>query len=236
VNVKESLWRSLEEDMVPSIPTMRFNWLESQPKYSKKHKDSNVCVAGEAITVEIEFKNPLQIPISVSGLSLICQSEEETTMAAVSGDESVSGAELHLASASQDELELQKLKGSWEKNAGSSSFILSEVDFSLGGRETTLVQLTITPRVEGILNIVGVRWKFSDSVVGYHNFDSAQVKKKIVKGRKAKPSPSNNLKFTVIKALPKLEGCIQQIPKRTYAGELHRPVLELRNTSEFPVK
>ncbi|KAI3993969.1 hypothetical protein MKX01_002982 [Papaver californicum] len=233
VNVKESLWRSLEEDMVPSIPTMRFNWLESQPKYSKKHKDSNICVAGEAITVEIEFRNPLQIPISISGLSLICQSEEETTIA---GDESVSGTGLYLASASQDELELQKLRGSWEKNAGSSSFILSEVDFSLGGRETTLVQLTITPRVEGILNIVGVRWKFSDSVIGYHNFDSAQIKKKSVKGRKAKPSSSNNLKFTVIKALPKLEACIQHIPKRTYAGELHRLVLELRNTSEFPVK
>ncbi|OVA02018.1 TRAPP III complex [Macleaya cordata] len=239
VNVSESLWRSLEEDMVPSIPTLRINWLESQPKYAKKYKDSNVCVAGEAIKVEIEFRNPLQISISVSGVSLICQlsSENEAKESAELGDQSVSGVDGHpLASGYQNDLELQKLKNSWELNAGSSSFILSEVDFFLGGRETTVVQLTVTPRVEGILEVVGVRWKFSDSVVGYHNFDSALVKKKIVRGRKARQSSSSNLKFTVIKGLPKLEGCIHRLPKIAYAGELQRLVLELRNESEFPVK
>ncbi|KAI3903366.1 hypothetical protein MKW98_032020, partial [Papaver atlanticum] len=59
-------------------------------------------------------------------------------MSVESGDESVSSAGLHLASASQDELEHQKLETQLEKNAGSSSFILSGVDFFLGGYSTTL--------------------------------------------------------------------------------------------------
>lgn len=62
------------------------------------------------------------------------------------------------------------------------------------------VQLMVTPKVEGILQISGVRWKLSGSVVGVHKFDSNHTKKKITKGRsKAKHSPCDNLKFLVIK-------------------------------------
>lgn len=62
------------------------------------------------------------------------------------------------------------------------------------------VQLTVTPREEGILKIIGVRWKLSGSVVGFYNFGSNLVKKKVAKGRrKAKHSPPNDLKFIVIK-------------------------------------
>ena len=33
--------------MIPSLPTIRTNWLESQPKnVSKNHKHSNLCVTG----------------------------------------------------------------------------------------------------------------------------------------------------------------------------------------------
>lgn len=62
------------------------------------------------------------------------------------------------------------------------------------------VQLTVTPKVEGILKIIGVRWKLSGSVVGLYNFDTTVVKKKIAKGRqRTKSSPINDLKFLVIK-------------------------------------
>ena len=62
------------------------------------------------------------------------------------------------------------------------------------------VELTVTPRVEGILKIVGVKWKLSSLVVGFHNFESNSVNKRVAKGRrKAKHSPSNDLKFIVIK-------------------------------------
>jgi len=47
VNTKESLWHSLEEDMIPSFTAAKSNWLELQSKLIlKKHTQSNVCVTG----------------------------------------------------------------------------------------------------------------------------------------------------------------------------------------------
>lgn len=228
VSVKESLWRSLEEDMIPLSSTTRTNWLESQPKLiSTKYKESNVCVAGEAIKVDIEFKNPLQISISVSGVSLIC--ELSTRSNGLESDSSNSQF--------QNDEEYKKSMASREQSFDISSLSLSEVDFSLEGGETIMVQLTVTPKVEGVLNIVGVRWKLSGSVVGFYNFESNLVKKKIAKGRrKANHCPSSNLKFIVMKGLPRLEGFIHPIPKKVYSGDLRRLVLELRNPSEHSVK
>ncbi|PIA54301.1 hypothetical protein AQUCO_00900680v1 [Aquilegia coerulea] len=236
VDVKESLWKSLEEDLVPSIPIMRTNWLESQPK--KKYKDSNICVAGEAIKVDLEFKNPLKISLSVSGVSLICQLSEKTdSVDSEVGDQHATDVDGHLStSVLQNDLELKKLKSSWELNSCNSSIVLSEVDFTLGGCEKTKVHLAVTPQLEGVLNIVGVRWKLSGSTVGYHNFDAILEKKRVKGKRRTRKSPSSNLKFTVIKSLPKLEGSIINMPERAYAGELRLVVLELRNQSKYPVK
>ncbi|KAL5739887.1 hypothetical protein ACOSQ2_029067 [Xanthoceras sorbifolium] len=229
-SVRESLWCSLEEDITPSLTTARSNWLELQSKViPKKYKESNICVAGEAVKVDIEFKNPLQIPISISSVTLICELSARSDE--MKSDSNSSISELH-----NDE-ELQKFTASKDGSSDISSFSLSEVDISIGGGETMMVQLMVTPKVEGILNIVGVRWKLSGSVVGLFKFESNPVKKKIAKGRrKAKYSPDNDLKFIVIKSLPKLEGNIHSLPERAYTGHLRQLVLDLRNQSEFPVK
>ncbi|OMO68610.1 Tetratricopeptide-like helical [Corchorus olitorius] len=225
-SVRERIWRSLEEDMIPSLSTARTNWLELQSKLiPKKYKESNICVAGEAIKVGIEFKNPLHIPISISSVSLICElspNPEERN-----SDENSSNLELP-----NDENET-----STSSRDINSSFILSEVDISLEGGETTLVQPTVTPTAEGILKIVGVKWKLSSSVVGFYNFESSSVNKKVAKGRrKARHPPGDNLKFIVIKSLPKLEGRIHSLPGKTYTGDLRHLVLELSNQSKVPVK
>ena len=61
-------------------------------------------------------------------------------------------------------------------------------------------QLTVTPKEEGILKIVGVRWKLSGSVVSFHNFEHDLVKKRVSNVRRPKESgSSSNLKFLVIK-------------------------------------
>ncbi|KAJ6749938.1 hypothetical protein OIU85_000554 [Salix viminalis] len=225
-NVKESVWCSLEEEMIPSLPTARTNWLELQSKLLPKYKESNICVAGEAIKIAIEFKNPLEIPISISSVSLICE-------LSATSDETNSDVSCSTSGIGNNE-EHKNLR---EIISDTSSFSLSEVNISLGGGEAYLVQLTVTPKAEGILNIVGVRWNLSGSVVGFYSFGANYGKKKIAKGRrKAKQSPGNCLKFMVIKSLPKLEGFIRALPEKAYAGHLQHLVLELRNQSEFSVK
>ncbi|KAG4123536.1 hypothetical protein ERO13_D11G332900v2 [Gossypium hirsutum] len=218
--VKESLWRSLEEDIIPSS-TARSNWLELQSKIMpRKYKESNICVAGEALKVDIEFKNPLQIPISVSSVSLMCElcaNPEED------------------ANSSNNEVQNNEDRTSTSSGDINSCLILSEVDFSLEGGETTVVQLTVTPRIEGILKIVGVKWKLSSAVVGLCNFEFNPVNR-VVRGRRKQHSPSSDLKFLVIKSLPRLQGFIHSLPEKTYAGDLWPLVLELSNQSKSPVK
>ncbi|XP_023636322.1 trafficking protein particle complex subunit 8 isoform X2 [Capsella rubella] len=225
--VEESIWQSLEDDIIPSLNSGKSNWLELQSKLlPKKYKESNVCVAGESVKVDLEFRNPLLISTSITSVSLICE-----------------------LTANSDDLQLDKEpsssildpKSSTEHNrvttSGFSSFALSEVDFTLGGGEKKLVRLTVTPSEEGILKIVGVRWELSGSIVGVHYFQSVPVKAKTAKGRKKnKLTPTDALKFLVIKSLPRLEGSIDHLPGKLYAGDLRYLVLELKNKSESPIK
>ncbi|PPE01630.1 hypothetical protein GOBAR_DD01347 [Gossypium barbadense] len=204
-SIKEGVWRSLEEDMIPSL-FAKSNWLDVQSKLiPRKYKESNICVAGEANSSNVEPQN------------------DEYKTSTSTGYVWLLSTYMFLYHCRTVDI--------------NSSLVLSEVDFSLEGGETILVQLTVTPRVEGILTIVGVKWKLSSSVVGLHNFESNSVNKRIAKGRrKPKHSPSADLKFIVIKSLPRLQGFIPSLPEKTYAGELRHLVLELNNQSKFPVK
>ncbi|CAA7018185.1 unnamed protein product [Microthlaspi erraticum] len=225
--VEESIWQSLEDDIIPSLNSGKSNWLELQSKLlPKKYKESNVCVAGESVKVDLEFRNPLLISTSITSVSLICE-----------------------LTANSDDLNLDKEpsssslgpESSPEHNQGTasgfSSFTLSKVDLTLAGREKKLVRLTVTPSEEGILKIVGVRWELSGSIVGVHYFQSVPVKAKTARGRrKNKLTPTDALKFLVIKSLPRLEGSIGHLPEKLHAGDLRYLVLELKNKSESPIK
>ncbi|EOA19806.1 hypothetical protein CARUB_v10000052mg [Capsella rubella] len=258
--VEESIWQSLEDDIIPSLNSGKSNWLELQSKLlPKKYKESNVCVAGESVKVDLEFRNPLLISTSITSVSLICE------LTANSDDLQLGKLYLlfhvHVIIFYIHQVVYAKListfglckvdkepsssildpKSSTEHNrvttSGFSSFALSEVDFTLGGGEKKLVRLTVTPSEEGILKIVGVRWELSGSIVGVHYFQSVPVKAKTAKGRKKnKLTPTDALKFLVIKSLPRLEGSIDHLPGKLYAGDLRYLVLELKNKSESPIK
>lgn len=227
-NVKESMWQSLEEDMVPSAYTVRYNWLESQPKVSplNKYNDSRVCVVGEAIKLDVELKNPLHTSISVSGISLICD---------LCASSEATESDRNSSATSFQEGELGEPPSCRDLNTG-SSLIFPEVDVVLAGGETKRVQLSVTPKVEGLLKILGVRWKLSGLVGGYQYFEFA-TKRKQKRGKKGtKHSSNNGLNFIVIKGLPKLEGCISNLPNKAFAGDLRLLTLELRNQSEHSLK
>ncbi|KAE9585345.1 putative tetratricopeptide-like helical domain, TRAPP II complex, Trs120, TRAPP III complex, Trs85 [Lupinus albus] len=223
-NTRESLWRSLEEEMISSFSAAKTNWLELQSKLvSRKHSQSNVCVAGEAVNVNIEFKNPLQISIPISGVTLICKHSAITEEVRLDENKSIV----------EDDNGIDHFK---DMSSNNSSILMSEIDFLLGGGETTMVQLSVTPIVEGTLEILGVRWKLSGTIVGFHKFDLSLPKNIVKSRRKRKHSPNDKFKFMVIKSIPKLQASINSLPGKAYAGDLRQLVLELKNPSKFPVK
>ncbi|CAL4927721.1 unnamed protein product [Urochloa decumbens] len=226
VDISESTWQELEEELIPSSSVVRTNWLDTQPKSSlRKYKDSSVCVAGEAVKVSIELKNPLQIPVDVSGISLICQLS--TNLDALSSD--VSGLTLD---GGEDKVNTEPSVSIFETNE--DNLVVSKLDIILGGGESKRVQLVVTPKVEGILKLVGIRWTLSNSVVGYQyfEFDTQKKNKKGKRGRRR----SLNSSLVVIKGLPKLTGSIDRMPTKAFAGDLQLLSLNLRNNSEYTVK
>ncbi|KAL6638002.1 hypothetical protein ACP70R_025574 [Stipagrostis hirtigluma subsp. patula] len=227
VDVSESTWQELEEEMIPSSSVVRTNWLDSQPKSSalRKYKDSCVCVAGEAVKLNIELKNPLQISVAVSGISLICQ--HSTTLDALSSELSALTMD-----AGEDKANTGPAVPILE--ADENNFSVSKLDIVLGGGERKMVQLDVTPKVEGVLKLVGIRWTLSDSVVGYQYFES-DSRKKNKKGKRGRRRSLNNT-LIVIKGLPKLTGCIADMPARAFSGDLQLLTLNLRNHSDYTVK
>ncbi|KAG7602444.1 TRAPP III complex Trs85 [Arabidopsis thaliana x Arabidopsis arenosa] len=225
--VEESIWQSLEDDIIPSLNSGKSNWLELQSKLlPKKYKESNVCVAGESVKLDLEFRNPLLISTSITSVSLICELTANSDDLKLDNEPSGSSLSPEIST-----------EHNQVTTSGFSSFTLSEVDFTLGGGEKKLVRLTVTPSEEGILKIVGVRWELSGSIVGVHYFQSVSVKTKAARGRrKNKLTPTDALKFLVIKSLPRLEGSIDHLPEKLYAGDLRYLVLELRNKSDSPTK
>ncbi|KAI3823375.1 hypothetical protein L1987_04810 [Smallanthus sonchifolius] len=226
VSVKESVWQSLEEDMVPSLSNAKTTWLDLQSKLlPTKLKQSNVCVAGEALKVEISFRNPLQLSIPIYNVTLMCEYSANETLPDANSSSSVIEGD-----------EDGKIATGRVSNSDTSFFTSSEVDITLAGGETTVAQLSVIPRKEGILRVTGVRWKLSDSMVGFYTFDSDFITKRISKQKRKAKQNTNKLDFLVIKSLPRLEGVINNLPSTVYAGNLQPLSLELRNSSEIPVK
>ncbi|XP_020578144.1 trafficking protein particle complex subunit 8 [Phalaenopsis equestris] len=228
VNVNENLWKSLEEEMIPLTSTTKSNWLESQSKLSfKNYNDCQVCVVGEAIKVYIEFRNPLQIPISISGISLICD---------LCAKSEVTNTDWGASSFNDVNEELKDAPSCRSRIVDASSLVLSEIDQILGGGEAKRIQLDATPTIEGVLKILGVRWKLSEFVVGYHFFEPNMKKKHKKEKGVARNTSGRILNFVVIKGLPKLEGCIHNLPGTAFAGDLRLLRMELKNQSEYTMK
>ncbi|KOM39116.1 hypothetical protein LR48_Vigan03g249800 [Vigna angularis] len=134
-NIREALWHSLEEEMLPSFSAAKTNWLELQSKLILKKHSQNVCVAGEAVKVTIEFKNPLQISIPISSVTLVCKYSAST-------DEVISNE--NESSMEKD----NKVDHFRNMSSDNSSFMVSEVDFLLGGGETTMS----IPKLQGSIH------------------------------------------------------------------------------------
>ena len=71
--VAEDEWAALEAPLLPVGPSDAPTWLELAGKArDTRSAELNTCVAGEAVEVDIEVSNPLQVPLEVTRLRLVC--------------------------------------------------------------------------------------------------------------------------------------------------------------------
>lgn len=212
----EQLWRSLEEGLVPpTIAVAVPNWLDA-PSHLRSNNEiqtSNTCVAGEDIVVDIEFKNPLNIAIEVTGVRLICEFLENTA-----------------ENLSQDRKE------------GEPLFHVEEASCSLPPSERVVMQLKAKPLVEGKFRVVGMEWTINSEsrhARGRKDFAIKGIKRRPGKPRaitREHHPPHLQLNFNVLAVMPRLNLQLHGLPSRTLQGEVHRLTLELSNSSPVKLK
>ncbi|KAL0338695.1 UNVERIFIED_CONTAM: Trafficking protein particle complex subunit [Sesamum angustifolium] len=142
------LYRKCDQEVIP-VPFIRQNtqsghievlFLSSKAQLGGTSEIMSISILEKAIKVDISFRNPLQIPISISNVSLICKHSAEF-------DETESDANGFLID-HQNDKELRAVSNSGEFSLDTSLFTLSEIDISMRGGETILS----LPRLEGIVD------------------------------------------------------------------------------------
>ena len=91
-----------------------------------------VCAAGETVYASSRFRNPLEIPLALTEVSLRCAFEKK-------------GRDTHSTFA--------------EKSDTSEHVSIPKLDITLRPLETRLVRLACVPRLEGTLRVSGVSWR-----------------------------------------------------------------------------
>ncbi|CAK9860998.1 unnamed protein product [Sphagnum jensenii] len=212
----EEIWGPVEEGLLPAVTVTLHTWMDAPSKSLPQVKDFNICVAGEDIGVDVEFSNPLQIPIDISSICLSCEF-------------------IHTAAASE-EIDSQISKEETADISASPLFLPQEA-FSLKPEEKIVVRLMVKPLKEGVLKVVGVNWILSGVAAGHRDFAVLGPRiKRSKSGARDEPLPHQRLKFHVLRHMPRLDVSVHELPARVNSGELHRVVLELYNPSKVPVK
>ncbi|KAH7426816.1 hypothetical protein KP509_10G018000 [Ceratopteris richardii] len=242
--VPDDIWASLEMGLVPSDQPSTKTWLDAalSKKLSAEEVHYNESIAGEALTVDVELINPLQISLNLSSISLLCK---------FNGDATHWKEGLPEFKMFPDYL----LEPDWKQRVSSSEEIsetalyssdrqgtlltVVEESITLSSGERHKVQLKVTPHVQGLLYIVGVKWILSGIGGGYQMFELEEPKRDIGTGKRNKMHvcpPHKRLRFLVREHMPRLEASLHGMPERIHSGELCLLVLELSNTSNVTLK
>ncbi|KAL3692120.1 hypothetical protein R1sor_005771 [Riccia sorocarpa] len=231
-SVPEEIWTSVEEGLVPAADKA-VNWLDARTSNVKTTTmDYNVCVAGEDIGVDVEFSNPLQVALDISGVSLVCIFTAEGS-AEESGQEKSEERMLDTSSSSDRVVQQDSQPGT---PSAQGDIILSEEAFTLKAGESQVVRLRVRPSRAGHLNVLGVKWVLSKIAHGQRDFAVVGKKTKLRSNKRDEPPPHQRLKFQVLGHMPRLEVSLHEMPGRVNAGEVRRLVLELSNASAGALK
>jgi len=212
--VDEEVWDRMHESLSTGGATSAMghsassNWLAGKSSKSMEELVANVCCTNEAVGVDIEFSNPLDITLLVDDVRLICELEPSGAAASSSSDRLASQAE----------------------GTAAEHFVVKRQQLTLRSKEQSILRLRVKPLVPGLLRVLGVDWCLNGSVLGRRLFPQRS-------GPRWKGDTSHHrLMFSVIPPMPRLAAMLHGLPTAVYAGEILRCFLELRNQSDVPLQ
>ena len=230
----EERWRALESDgVVPAhlahASVGGATWLDApRAGKTKGGEQFGVCAAGETVFVSSRFRNPLEIPLALTEVSLRCAFEK-------SGSQTSSK---DVKSGDDD-----------------TSVSIPALDITLRPLETRLVRLACVPQIEGTLRVSGVSWRlrsaetpsFSETASAEEKTASTQRTRNFVpfdvraaRTRRGadgvvwvRDTPrERRLALRVTPAMPRLECRLERVPASMPAGAVAKITLVARNVAK----
>ena len=170
-----------------------------------------MCAAGEPITIDVTFRNPLKVPLVVRDIVLVC--EFFGTGLDTGWDSTTNHESTHLV-----------------------DVVTAAVTKTLAPLETATVKLACVPKRQGTLKVLGLRWSLGDEIApkrGYRAFDVRAPTTR--KGSETNCSyvrdvpPAKRLRFAVTPPMPRLVVSLENVPSSLPAGGMALVTLRLRN-------
>lgn len=184
------------------------NWLNNGGRKIEIDQTA-VCASGEDVKVDVEFTNPLRLPLDMKNLRLLWEFTPSLgeMMTNEGGSESIGS----LVEAKVEEV-------------------------TLAPESTREIRLSITPHSSGILRVRGVAWTVGTTgfLRGRRHFDVAAPRtRRGPNGEWLRDVPKHKrLIFNVCETMPRCEATLEGVPAQALDGELRRIDLIISNVTQ----
>ncbi|PRW18320.1 trafficking particle complex subunit 8 [Chlorella sorokiniana] len=215
-------WQALEAALQPGLDGHPSStWLDGGSRAARLNEAGEEgaprsCCAGEAVGLDVELHNPLQLDLAVTHLRLACS--WEPAAGAAGGARGAEGSPPGVQGA-----------------AGEQGFQLHEESVTLHGGERVVVHLRVVPLRPGTLQVHGLSWLLNGVAHGQAAFCIPQPRPR-KPGSSSKvlidaerPAPGG-ISFRVLPPMPRLEVSVSGLPPTVLAGEVVRCTMRLRNS------
>ncbi|KAF2078684.1 hypothetical protein CYY_000055 [Polysphondylium violaceum] len=217
----QAVWQEMEEAFkkeaqIISKPQLQGFDLWKRDLFIEKEKE-RTAVVEEQITVSVELKNPLQIPLQFNRVHLVATFKE------ISDD----------PNSAIEESNMSPLDDEAIAKMDSTPFKVEPMDILLGPSKTKRITFTIQPLKPGLLQVKGLGLCMCGAIWGKREFKLKQKRLNKTKAQRESVmyEPNLALTFRVTSPMPRLEAQFIDFPNALYHGELKQAKLLLKNCS-----
>ncbi|XP_036342212.1 trafficking protein particle complex subunit 8-like [Rhagoletis pomonella] len=222
----ESVWGKMEEMLVATAdPKKAFVFKPTRFLFSKECPaiDNPLAVQGEPIEISVNIFNTVKCSITLNGIDLLWKLQ-------LDNGEVLSNESLY---SHNEESSSKAAVSAAIKTSCVPSVVLDE-------RCDHTIYFKITPKLTGLLNIIGVVGEVvltsepTACLLGMLQFDTPQVK---VKGKQSTQMIiDNKLSIKVTPSVPAMSVSFSQLPTNLVAGEILPVTVTLRNSGIVPIE